>query len=253
MRTFRRMSIWAICLLIALATPLLGSGLKHNFEEGNANYSEGNYADAIAEYEKVVAADYQSPELFYNLGNAYFREGQLGLAILNYTRAIRLDPRDDDIRANLEFARQFTIDRIEVTEEAILLEYVNDFFDSFSLNEITWLVTILYLLTAAILLVRYIYGWIRIPTPLVIILTVCLIVSAIFTSVKINRDVLTRKGVILTQQADVKNGPGDDFKSQFTAHAGLTFNIEREESGYYLVSFENRLKGWVLKTAIAEI
>lgn len=250
---FRRLLLLAICYAILNPAGLGATGLEHNFEQGNSLYGEGDYAAAIVEYEKVVAARYESPELFYNLGNAYFREGHLGQAILNYSRAHRLDARDDDIRANLEFARQFTIDRFEVSEEAILLDYVNRFFDSFSLTEITWLTMILYFLTAAVILIRYIYRWYRVSMPLVAILAACFVVSAVFCTVKLDRDVWTRTGVVLAQQIEVKNGPGEDFNGQFTAHAGLVFNIEREESGYYLVNFENRLKGWILKSAAGEI
>jgi tetratricopeptide (TPR) repeat protein len=239
-----------LCLFPAL---LWADGLDRNFELGNEFYIEGDYTKAISEYEKILKTGYHSAELYYNLGNACFRDGQLGLAVANYIRAKRLAPRDEDIRVNLEFARRFAIDKIEVTEETILLDYINRFFDSFSLNEITTLAIILYILTAAVILVRFIYRRIYIYTPVVVILLALFFFSAVFTAVKLERDVLTRTGVVLDRQAEVKNGPGDDFSNQFTAHAGLMFRIEREESGYFLVNFENRLKGWILKEAIAEI
>jgi tetratricopeptide (TPR) repeat protein len=238
--------------LIGLS-PVLASSLDHNFQQGNQNYSNGDYASAIREYESVITAGYESAELYYNLGNAYFREGQLGLAIANYIRAARLDPRDDDIRANLEFARQFAIDKIEISEETIILDYINRLFDSFTLSGITWITLILYFLTAAIILVRFIYRWRYVPTPLFVAILALFVVAASFTGVKLDRDVLTRQGVVLVQQTDVKNGPGDDFNTKFMAHAGLMFKIEREEAGYYWVNFENRLKGWILKSVAAEI
>jgi hypothetical protein len=43
----------------------------------------------------------------------------------------------------------------------------------------------------------------------------------------------------------VKAGPGGDFDEQFLAHEGLTFEILRQESGWYLGVFDNRLKGWI--------
>jgi len=232
---------------------LWASTLEYNFEQGNQLYIDGNYSGAVEEYEKILQAGYESPQLYYNLGNAYFRDGQLGLAIANYTRARRLSPRDDDIRANLEFAHQFAIDKIEVSEEAILLDYINNFFDSFSINEITVVTVILYILTVIVILARYIYRRLYIYSPVILALIILLSISLLFAGVKLDRDVITRTGVVLGQQVEVKNGPGDDFSEQFVAHAGLTFNIEREESGYYLVNFENRLKGWIEKSAVAEI
>lgn len=248
----QRASIFLVVLF--LLPELIPAGtLDHNFEQGNKLYVEGNYSGAITEYEKILRAGYESSQLYYNLGNAYFRDGQLGMAIANYIRARRLAPRDDDIRANLEFAHQFAIDKVEVSEQIILFDYVNRFFDSFSVNEVTVITFILYLLTVAVILLRYVYRRLYIYTPIVVALIMLMSVSVIFTGIKLERDVLTQTGVVLTPQTDVKNGPGDDYTDQFTAHAGLTFKIEREESGYYLVNFENRLKGWIEKEAVARI
>jgi len=248
-----RLKIAVVALMLILPGVALAGGLDYTFEQGNQHYINGEYGQAIAEYQKIVAAGYQSPELYYNLGNAYFRQGQLGQAIMNYIRARRLAPRDDDILANLQFAKQYTIDKIEVTQQTILLDYINRFFDSFSLAEITWVAASLYVITALILLVRFIYNRLRVPTSVFWVVLGLFLVAAIFTAVKLDRDILTRKGVVIAQQAEVRSGPGQDFSTKFTAHAGLTFNIEREESGYYWVNFENRLKGWIPKSVAAEI
>lgn len=240
-------------LLLAAAVSAAAGTMDQFFDAGNKFYTDGAYDKAVVEYEKILATGYQSPELYFNLGNAYFRNGQLGKAIMNYVRAQRLDPRDDDIKANLRFARQFAIDKIEVTEETILLDYINRFFDYFSLKEITWMTFVLYLATAVVFLGGFIYKRIRMPVSVLIVLLAFLVATSLLTAVKINRDYAKRTGVILDQQAEVKNGPASDSKMQFLAHAGLTFTIEREESGYYLVNFANRLKGWIAKTAVAEI
>jgi hypothetical protein len=249
-----RMTMIGLVLMFWVCPGFVGAAVvNQSFEAGNRNYSDGNYVQAIEEYNKAVSAGYASAELYYNLGNAYFRDGQLGMAILNYVRARRLDPRDDDIQANLQFARSFAIDKIQVSEETILLDYVNRFFDAFSLNEITWAAYFVYLLVVGVILVRYVYRRIHVPTPAFAALVVLLVAAVILTGVKLDRDVLTRRGVVIAQQVEVKNGPGEEFTTKITAHAGLVFNIDREESGYYEVNFENRLKGWIPKTASTEI
>jgi len=245
---------YAVILLVMLIAAAIAYGSNQSdFEKGNDLYTKGEYAKAAEVYQKILQSGYHSSELYYNLGNACFRQGQLGMAILYYTRAEQLDPRDDDIRANLLFARQFAVDKVEITEETILLDYINRFFSYFSLNEITWLTVLFYILSAAAILVHYIYRRIYIPGAVITVLLGIFAIAAVFTAVKLNRDVLTHTGVVINQQAEVRNGPGDDFKSQFTAHAGLTFKIEREEDGYYLVNLENRVKGWIAKSSVAEI
>lgn len=238
---------------LVLSAPAHPEPLDHYFEQGNAYYSGGDYTAAIDTYEKILKGGQASPELYYNLGNAYFRQGQLGQAIMNYIRARRLDPRDDDIRTNLEFARQFAIDKIEVTEETIVLDYVNRFFDAFTFAETAWLAGLLYALLALIFLAGRVYRWIPLPAPILVIVVVTFLLSGVFAGVKLDRDILTHTGVVVADQCEVKNGPGQDYNTQFTAHAGLTFTIEREESGYCLVSFENRLKGWIDRSSVAGI
>ncbi|MEZ5358474.1 MAG: tetratricopeptide repeat protein [Candidatus Zixiibacteriota bacterium] len=242
-----------LLLSIILSAAVSANTLEYNFEKGNEYYANGEFKQAIGEYEKILQADYQSAEVYYNLGNAYFRQGMLGHAIKNYIRARRLAPRDDDIIANLDFARQFAIDKIEVTEETIFFQYVNKFFDWFSLSEVTWLSGILLVLVIAGMFIGSLYRWVRIPTPLLVTIAACFIITAIFAGVKLDRDVLTRTGVVISEQTEVRNGPGEDYNNQFTAHAGLVFKIEREESEYYLVNFENRLKGWIARAAVDEI
>jgi Flp pilus assembly protein TadD len=61
--------------------------------------------EAAAAYEQILTNGAVSPALYFNLGNAHFKAGQLGRAIAAYRQAERLTPRDPDVRANLQFAR----------------------------------------------------------------------------------------------------------------------------------------------------
>ena len=92
--------------------------------EANAQYERGEYADAAQQYEALIDSGYEDAALYYNLGNAYFKNGDLGRAVLNYLRAEELSPRDPDIRANLEFARARTVDRVESGGESLFGERV---------------------------------------------------------------------------------------------------------------------------------
>ncbi|HZE89941.1 MAG TPA: tetratricopeptide repeat protein, partial [Verrucomicrobiae bacterium] len=91
----------------AVETPARGK-----FAAGNAAYERGAYLEAITIYQELEHEGVGSAALEYNLGNALFKAGRLGPAILAYERAARLDPKDADARANLEYLRTLTIDRI---------------------------------------------------------------------------------------------------------------------------------------------
>lgn len=92
-------------MLLALAC--LGDGpFEEAFAQGNAYYTEGGYAEAVASYTQALEEGGHSAALHYNLGNTYYRLGEIGRAILNYERARWLDPRNPDIAANLRLARK---------------------------------------------------------------------------------------------------------------------------------------------------
>ena len=76
------------------------------FDTANKLYEEGKFAEAAAAYESLVQSRQVSAALYFNLGNAWFKSGQIGRAIAAYRQAEQMTPRDPDLRANLQFARE---------------------------------------------------------------------------------------------------------------------------------------------------
>jgi tetratricopeptide (TPR) repeat protein len=75
------------------------------FAKANEEFAQGNFKEAINNYEVVVRAGHWNANLFYDLGNAYFRTHDFGRAILNYQRALALDNHHPEATANLQIAR----------------------------------------------------------------------------------------------------------------------------------------------------
>jgi tetratricopeptide (TPR) repeat protein len=84
------------------------SAAEVTFTEANRLYEQARYSEAIDSYESLLQQDIHSHALHFNLGNAFFHSDQIGRAILHFRIAHQLAPRDPDIRANLQFARQRT-------------------------------------------------------------------------------------------------------------------------------------------------
>ncbi len=91
--------------LVAWALAACAGGAPEAFEQANQLYERGRFTEATAAYEALLRSGSASPALLFNLGNAYFKSGQVGRALFNYRQAEALAPRDPDIRANLQFAR----------------------------------------------------------------------------------------------------------------------------------------------------
>jgi tetratricopeptide (TPR) repeat protein len=78
---------------------------EQSFEAANLLYEQGQFNAAADAYRALLKDGRGSASLHYNLANALFKCGQVGRAIYHYRVAQLLAPRDPDVRANLQFAR----------------------------------------------------------------------------------------------------------------------------------------------------
>ncbi|MBT8264093.1 MAG: tetratricopeptide repeat protein, partial [Muriicola sp.] len=83
------------------------------FENATTAYNKGNYEAAIQNYLEILENGEHSAILYYNLGNAYYKLNKIGPSIYYYEKALLLDPNDTEIKQNLAFAQNMTIDAIE--------------------------------------------------------------------------------------------------------------------------------------------
>lgn len=97
----------ALCLLAGEVAPLQAQPavVAQQFQRGNAAYERGEYAQALAAYQRVLNAGYTSAALHRNMGNVHVRRGAWGRAIQHYAKGLRLRPGDPALRHNLEQAR----------------------------------------------------------------------------------------------------------------------------------------------------
>ena len=97
--------MWAALVVLLHPAAVRAESGSGGFEAANKLYEEGKFAQAAAAYEQLIQSGRVSAPLYFNLGNAWFKSGQMGRAITAYRRAEQLAPRDPDVRANLQFAR----------------------------------------------------------------------------------------------------------------------------------------------------
>jgi tetratricopeptide (TPR) repeat protein len=239
----------AIFALLTLLIPLFEAqadlaSATALFKEGNQNYEDGRFEQAVEAYEKILNLGVKNFRVFYNLGNAYFRQNQLGKAVLNYRRALALEPRDEDVQANLSFAKLFTLDKIEEQKINPLSNLLHWFLDLWSLDELALLSSLFYTLSMALgilMIFRRSRRYLKIG------FVAFLILLAIFGSslfAKIYFESLDY-GVVIVPQVQVRSGPGDDYILQFTGHEGLEFRVDEEAEGWYRISLPNGIRGWI--------
>lgn len=241
------------CLLLALPAAAADS-YTEQFDRANSFYEDKDYASAVQLYQSILDQGMESAALYFNLGNAHFKAGDLGRAVLNYKLAERLAPDNEDINANLEFAMQFASVQMEGVQLNPIDGLMDDLVGSYRLDTLAWACTGLFVLTIILLMLRFGLAigvsWLRTMTVGVVL---ALVLIGGLTTYKFRHDYVTRRAVIVAQEAPVYTGPSTQSELELQGAPGLIVQILDETDGFYSVLFENKRRGWIAADLVAEI
>lgn len=221
------------------------------FAKANALYKENKYEDALSLYEQLLSQGIADPVLYYNTGNAYAQLHRPGPAVLMYERALQLHPRDPDIQENLvEIAPAINRPRVFV-----LLRPLYRLKETFTLNELTLALDVLYLLFVAILLGVFLArrtAWHRILKRAARISAILLLLVACLFAVKLYGTLAVREAVVM-QEASARSGPSTSFSDILKLPAGTKVRlVEKSEEGWARIRLRSGQSGY-LPTSAFEI
>ena len=216
------------------------------FAQANANYAEGNYAEAAKQYQEVLA-EQPSAEVYYNLGNAYFKQGELSQSILAYERALRLKPTMKDAKHNLQFAQTRIVDNIEDTQSFFLSSWLKAVRNA--LNQQVWVILSISLFILA--LVGFFFFafsrtiWLR-KTAFYTSLVALLISScACANAGSLHKRDTQRSEAIITQGiVNAKASPDRSGTDLFTIHEGTKVRITDVIGEWCCIHVGNNI-GWM--------
>ena len=216
------------------------------FADANAQYAEGNYAEAIVQYEQILT-EQQAPEVYYNLGNAYFKQGELAQSILAYERALRLKPSYKDAKHNLQFAQSRIIDNIEDTHSFFLSNWIKAVRNA--LSQRVW--TVLSISLFILALVGFFFFafsqtiWLRKTAfYLSIVALVISVVACANAGSLYQRDTQRSEAIITQGVVNAKSSPDRSGNDLFTLHEGTKVEIHEVIGAWCCVHVGNNI-GWM--------
>lgn len=219
-------------------------------------YNEADYQKAVELYEQLIAQEYASAELYYNLGNAYFKAGQIAPSILNYERALKLAPNDEDIRFNLKLANMSIKDKVEVIPELFFVTWWKNAFTIFSTDGWAWNAVIAFVLALlGFLMFRSVNDEamkrLLFYTALVALLWAGFSVYAAEKNYQhiMNDD----RAVIFSSTVTAKSAPDQKGKDLFVIHEGLVVTVSDELNGWLRIKLTNGDVGWVPEATVVRI
>ncbi len=216
------------------------------FVNANTAYEAGDPGRATALYSELLDEGYDDGHIYYNLGNAFLRHGELGRAIAAYRRAASRLPRDQDLQANLSFARRSSKDALEAPAPSAVFSTLFFWHHGLSRTELGRLVLLLNLFFWGVFVARWRWSeseWLRWS-----FMTLLLLLAVAGTSLVVRHVFPTRIAVIVPQEIDVFNGPNEASVVRFKLHAGTEVRLEDTRPGWLRVALPDGQQGWIQKS-----
>ena len=215
------------------------------FDAANKLYAEGKFSQAAAAYIKLLQTGKESEAIFFNLGNAFFKAGRIGRAISAYQQAERINPRDPDVRANLQFARN------QVQGPSLLPDRLARWTGRLSLNEWTCLASGALWLWLLLLAARQWRPALKstFAAPLACSGALTLLLCAGF-GLAFYSDHLTTRAIVVTQEAVARQAPLEESKDAFTLHDGAELNVLDQKDQWLQVKLDPGRIGWVRRESL---
>lgn len=236
-------SLW--CVSDALRAETVDQAYAKTLEQ----YYAGRYKEAMEGFSRILSLPLEHEDLHFNLGCTAFRLGQPGRAIYHFERSLKLDPGAEDARYNLETVRAMVAARVKdqlkgATRETFWTRAVN------LLSEKTWMLLFLglwWLALGMFFLLRYVN-----PGParagLVAGCSFAGFLAIVFGAMLAGNVYLSERvvrGIVMSEQMEVREGPDATTKVTFKVHAGLKVRMQGKDGDWVRIRLANGLEGWV--------
>ncbi|GGD15877.1 tetratricopeptide repeat protein [Hyunsoonleella pacifica] len=218
------------------------------FEEGNTLYNEGKYAEAIDKYMAILETETHSPELYYNLGSAHYKLNNIAPSIYYFEKALRLKPEDEDIKNNLSYANNMTIDAIDYVPEVGFSKLIKNVTNTFSFD--TWAkIAVALAFVYVILVLLYYFSYVSVKKRITFISSIlCLVSLCIALALAFNKYELDKKdnpAIVFAQESQIKTEPNLRSEESFRLHEGTKVQILDSVKNWKKIKLLDGKTGWI--------
>lgn len=227
------------------------------FEKGNAHYNEGEFQEAVDTYEKILETGNHSAELYYNLANAYYKLNRVAPSIYYYEKALQLAPKDEDILNNIEFARNMTIDDIEVIPEMGYTRLMKGLINTMSSDGWAYL-SIASVLAFVLLFLGYYFSHSTARKRLSFLGSAAALLLAMLTLFlayqKFELDQNDNPAIVFVDQSEIKSEPNLRSEIAFVLHEGTKVVVlEKYNENWVKIRLVDGKTGWIPSDDIKEL
>lgn len=246
-------------LLFIIILCLCYCGFAQNsivFEKGNKAYNQGLYEEAADYYRSILENGEHSAELYFNLGNTYYKLNEIAPSIYYYEKALVLKPKDEEIKNNLAFAQNMTLDAIEELPQTGLSKLYTTITSKLSFNQWAYLSIVWIFLFVVGYILYYFLSYATQKRVAFIGSFACLflgILSIIIAYVELDRFKADQPAIVFDNEVIIKSEPNNRSEETFRLHEGAKVSIEETLGDWQKIKIADGKTGWLPTTSIKPI
>ncbi|AXT54061.1 tetratricopeptide repeat protein [Aquimarina sp. BL5] len=246
-----------VVIVVFLMSSMISTAQNNDiFEKANTFYNQEQYQEAIDAYKSIIDSGHESAELYYNLGNANYKLSNIGSSIYYYEKALELAPNDEDIKNNLTFANNATIDAIDVIPEGVISRTINGFTNMFSFDIWAW-ISVFCVVLFVVLFILYYSARISSKKRLFFlgswVLLIIGLFGVFFAFKQYNFIENNQYAIIFAQESTIKSEPNLRSEEVFVLHEGTKVKVTETVNDWKKIKLADGKIGWIPGTDLKEL
>lgn len=222
---------------------------QDQFDKANALYNDGKYAEAIDNYMAILETGKHSSDLYFNLANAHYKLNNIAPSIYYYEKALLLNPNDADIENNIAFAKNMTIDAIDVVPDAGFSKLLNTTTNKMTFDNWSKLAVALVFVFVMLFLVYY-FAYSTLKKRLAFIgsisALILMFITLAFAFHKYNLDKIDNPAIIFAQESKVRSNPNSRSEESFRLHEGTKVQVVEAYNDWNKIKLSDGKTGWII-------
>ncbi|WP_422106372.1 tetratricopeptide repeat protein [Winogradskyella sp.] len=237
-----------IRILVCCLGFLAFSQNNQHFDEANALYNDGKYAEAIDTYEAILETGEHSAEVYFNLGNANYKLNNIAPSVYYYEKALLLNPNDPDIKNNLAYAQNMTIDAIDIAPQVGFARIINNVVNTFGID--AWAkIAIAGVIVFVLLFLMYHFSYATSRKRIAFVVSILSLFLACFSiAMAFQKERLDSKdnpAIVFAQESRVKSEANRVSEEVFRLHEGTKVQVLESYKDWKKIQLSDNSTGWI--------
>lgn len=245
-------------LVMSLSSASLSFAFQEEtrFKKGTEEYAAGNFEQAITAWGQVLKEGKHSASLYYNLANAHYQLNDIGPSIYYYEKALLLSPNDAEIKNNLAFAKNATVDAIEPLPKTFFKRVYETIYSIATFDTWASLGVVFSMLAVLLFLIYYFINSSSkkrffLSTSVLSFFLLCLCLAMAYSTY--NNAITQQFAIVFDESIDVKKEPQMGSTTSFILHEGTKVSVIESTENWSKILISNGEEGWIPTQSIKNL